>query len=333
MSFLDLCNGRTAEQLRREREHIEACRLEADMKGRWRESERILGILRQGSAGPSAAAQDLASIESWYQRVRGFAGTAEEEKPYTPNEWFIQRFPEEAYRYGAAFFSEALSKDPFQQTKFKRALINEDFFAAMLGGEKGLGHKIVYEEQSGFWFLDPKVDLFRLASPLKMELLLSNYLVKCLEAMGSRVDQTQFARDYLEPHLIKRIVEKSKVVLEVDSSFFNGEHAHSRILNGRVLSPLLINPPEEFIMSAFQPEEGCSVLVTDAYQEFLCYCQLGNFQRIKFKEFKEIAKELILERYQLGFRHDIRTAEGRQTHGWKHIRLIPESATKAIEAA
>jgi hypothetical protein len=70
-----------------------------------------------------------------------------------------------------------------------------------------------------------------------------------------------------------------------------------------------------------------------SYHSFLCYCQLGNFQRIKFKEFKEIAKELILERYQLGFRHDIRTAEGRQTHGWKHIRLLPESATKAIEAA
>ena len=49
--------------------------------------------------------------------------------------------------------------------------------------------------------------------------------------------------------------------------------------------------------------------------------------------FKKIARELILERYQLGFRHDLRKAEGRQTHGWKHIRLLPESATKAIEAA
>jgi hypothetical protein len=49
--------------------------------------------------------------------------------------------------------------------------------------------------------------------------------------------------------------------------------------------------------------------------------------------FKKIARELILERYQLGFRHDLRTTEGRQTHGWKHIRLLPESATKAIEAA
>ena len=332
MSFLDLCNGKTSAQLRREREHMEAYRLEADMKGRWMESERILGILRQQSAGPPAA-QDPASIKSWYQRVRGFAGKAQEEIPDTPNEWFVQRFPDEAYRYGVAFFSEALSKDPFQQTKFKRALINEDFFAAILAGEKGLGHRIVYEEETGFWFHDPKVDLFRATSSLKMELLLSNYLVKCLEAFGSRVDQTQFARDYLEPHLIKRIVEKSKVVLEVDSSFFNGEHAHSRILNGRVLSPLLFKTPEEFILRAFQPKEGCSVLVTDAYQKFLCYCELGNFKSVEFKEFKQIARELILERYQLGFRHDLRTAEGRQTHGWKHIRLLPESATKTIEAA
>ena len=76
-----------------------------------------------------------------------------------------------------------------------------------------------------------------------------------------------------------------------------------------------------------------SVMVTEAYQEFLCYCQLANLKNVEFKEFKRIARELILERYQLGFRHDLRTAEGRQTHGWKHIRLLPESAARATEAA
>ena len=294
-----------------------------------RESERILGILRQQSAEPL----DSGSIESWYQRVRCFRATAEEEKPSTANQWFARRFPTEAYRYGPAFFSESLTKDPFQQTKFRSALLNEDFFAAILAGEQGLGHRIVYEEDTGFWFHDPRVDLYRIASVLKMELLLSNYLVKCAEAVGVGVDQATLVADYRESHLIKRIVEKSKAVLEVDSEFFASKHGNSRILNGRVLAPSLFKAPEEFVLKTFQPKEGCSVLVTDAYQEFLCYCQLGNLKNVEFKEFKRIARELILERYQLGFRHDLRTAEGRQSHGWKHIRLLPESATKTIEAA
>ena len=115
MSFLDLCNGRTSEQLRRESELRESSRLQADMTSRWRESERILGILRQQSAGPL----DAGNIESWYQRVRGFAGTAEEENPRTANQWFARSFPTEAYRYGPAFFSDAPSRDPFQHTRFK----------------------------------------------------------------------------------------------------------------------------------------------------------------------------------------------------------------------
>ena len=76
-----------------------------------------------------------------------------------------------------------------------------------------------------------------------------------------------------------------------------------------------------------------SVIVSDAYQEFLRYCQMGNLTRVEFTEFKRVAKELVLEKFQLGLRHDIRTAEGRQTHGWKHIRLLPDPSGQAIDAA
>jgi hypothetical protein len=75
------------------------------------------------------------------------------------------------------------------------------------------------------------------------------------------------------------------------------------------------------------------VVVGEAYQEFLRYCQMGNLTRVEFTEFKRVAKELVLEKFQLGLRHDIRTPEGRQTHGWKHVRLLPEPTMLANEAA
>ena len=75
------------------------------------------------------------------------------------------------------------------------------------------------------------------------------------------------------------------------------------------------------------------MIVGEAYQEFLRYCQMGDLTRVEFKEFKPVAKELVLEKFQIGLRHDIRTPEGRQTHGWKHIRLLPDPSGQAIEAA
>jgi hypothetical protein len=36
---------------------------------------------------------------------------------------------------------------------------------------------------------------------------------------------------------------------------------------------------------------------------------------MRFREFKEIAKEAVYEQFKLGLRHDLRTLEGHQTHG------------------
>lgn len=44
---------------------------------------------------------------------------------------------------------------------------------------------------------------------------------------------------------------------------------------------------------------------SDAHQKFLCYCQLENLKSVQFKEFKQITRELILERYHLGLSHDL----------------------------
>ena len=46
MSYLDFERGVSAESLRRQREFEASERLKADMTERWRESERVLGILR-----------------------------------------------------------------------------------------------------------------------------------------------------------------------------------------------------------------------------------------------------------------------------------------------
>jgi hypothetical protein len=46
-----------------------------------------------------------------------------------------------------------------------------------------------------------------------------------------------------------------------------------------------------------------------------------------------VARELVMEKFQLGLRHDVRTPEGRQTHGWKHLKLLPDWCEHLGEAA
>ena len=91
--------------------------------------------------------------------------------------------------------------------------------------------------------------------------------------------------------------------------------------------------PEDFIHSSFIPKENEVVIVSEAYQKFLGYCQLENQTRVEFTEFKRVAKDLVMEKFQLGLRHDIRTPEGRQTHGWKHLCLMPAPSEQIVEAA
>jgi hypothetical protein len=104
-------------------------------------------------------------------------------------------------------------------------------------------------------------------------------------------------------------------------------------LNGRTLQPSDAASPEDFIHSAFTPKEDAVVIVSEAYQKFLGYCQMENLIRVDFTRFKQVARDLIMEKYQLGLRHDIRTPEGRQTHGWKHVCLLPEIPAQVTHAA
>ncbi len=327
MSYLDFERGISAESLRRQREIEAAECLRADMTHRWRESERILGILRTISSIPV----DIAGMDQWFSRVCKL-GSEMDHDNRTPNDWFQMRFPEAVRQFGRAFFNETRPNLHGAQVEIP-LILNEDFFAALLAGERRLGHRMVYCPSDGFWFYDPRVDAFCPTSDSKVELLLSNYLVKCGEASESFADTRLLFTEHRRPTVLNRILNKAKTVLDTDQRFFEGVNAARKHANGRVLKPATVSAHEDFIHNAFTRAEGGSVIVGEAYQEFLRYCQMGNLTRVEFTEFKRVAKELVLEKFQLGLRHDIRTPEGRQTHGWKHLCLLPDLSGQVIEAA
>ena len=151
--------------------------------------------------------------------------------------------------------------------------------------------------------------------------------------MWGNVDSKMLGRDHRRPSVLAAIVNRAKTLLEADPHFFDDAATPRRHLNGSTLQPLVAASPENFIHSAFTPKVGGVVIVSEAYQKFLGYCQMENLIRVEFTRFKQVARELIMEKYQLGQRHDIRTPEGRQTHGWKHVCLVPEIPAQVTHAA
>ena len=331
MSYQDFERGIPGSRLREWKEREERELLRQKMTSRWQESERILGILRAAGSVPEIPE----GVEAWFNGVKDYPQSgipAEQAGSWTPSSWFGSRFPEITERFGRAFFEETvvgLHGSPV----VRAAVMNEDFFAAMLGGEKRLGHRIVHLPGEGFLYHDPKVNAFANTSDEKVEFLLSNYLIKCAEDMGRNVDSKLLVKDHRRPAVLAGIVSRAKTVLEADPRFFEGKSGARRYANGRVALPANASASEDFIHTAFTRAEGASLIVAEAYQEFLRYCQMENLTRVEFTEFKRVARELVLEKFQLGLRHDIRTTEGRQTHGWRHIRLLSDSPAQVSEAA
>ncbi|MEI6714359.1 MAG: hypothetical protein WCO60_11450 [Verrucomicrobiota bacterium] len=297
---------------------------DALMRPLWERSEDILSILRRTTPNVTEVNDEVK--ERWYHRTQS-APTAPRslDFPYaeapTPENWFIHKFPVEARRYGAPFLFHSVVNG-LSHHALRPQLLNQDFFAAMLGGEKGLGHQIVYCPGDGFWFWDPTVEAFCQTTEAKMEILLSNYLVKYGEAFRTGLDVMYLYDKHRKPAVLKRVVTKAMAILEADESFFHGELGQPRYVEGERVLPQPVASPLMFIGSAVTRQEGSVMSASEAYLEYVRHCARSGQLKVTLTEFKSLAAKVLAERFGLSLRHDIRTSDGRQTHGWKNLKLV-----------
>jgi hypothetical protein len=215
MGFKEFDQGIPSSRLEKWRQQEANEQLSREMQARWKESERIQGILRLAGSPPEVTTE---AITDWFSTVKSQAALlchSERQQLWTPNSWFAELFPETRNRYGNAFF-EDVSVDPQRRQVTTPSVINEDFFAAILEGERRLGHRIVYLPSEGFWFKDTKLDAFCPTTDKKAEVLLSNYLVKCAENMGANVASKVLFLEHRRPSVLAGIVQRAKTVLEAD---------------------------------------------------------------------------------------------------------------------
>lgn len=247
--------------------------------------------------------------------------TAHESATNDPNQWFADKFPEQARQYGPAFM-EGTWNDADGLRRFIPAYLNEDFFAAILGGDKTLGHQVVWcPPEETFYFFDYRVDAFCPTTEAKLKLLLSNYLVRCSQNCRSFVDITNLMVRFRQDEGLQRIVDKAKAVLEADRPFFQGADGQRRFIDGKHVEPNEEPSYRLFVKQTIVREPAATVTLQDAFHRYFQFCRDHQMQPLTRQEFKGLIAEVIREEFNLGLRHDIPGENGKQRHGWFGVRL------------
>ena len=244
-----------------------------------------------------------------------------DENANNPNDWFAAKFPEQVQQFGAAFM-EGTYTDANGLKRFIPAYLNEDFFAAILGGDKELGYQVIwYPPEDTWYFFDYRVDAFCVTTQEKLKLLLSNYLIRCSQDCGSLVEVTNLVVKFRQDDALQRIVDKAKAVLEVDRLFFQGKDGQRRYIDGRHIEPDDEPAYRTFVKQIVVKEPQGKITVADAFHRYYEFCRSQGQQPLTRQEFKQLVAEVIREEFNVGLRHDVPTETGKAGHGWFGVRL------------
>lgn len=233
----------------------------------------------------------------------------------SPNQWFAERYPLQTKQYGAAFLQSVEEHQGWKLIRLQS--INQQFFAAILGGVQRLGHRVVYLRDSACFFFKDADGLFKPTTEQKLQTYLACLLMKCAEEMPATVDRQKLIVDYRTPDRLKQITYLARSILEVSNSFFDPKNGNIRI-----------NAPEShhsvarfFLVQTVQEAEQDTVTLNDLYDHYVSYCRSTKVDGVQRNEFKKLISETVREEFGVALRHDLRDDAGKWRRGWKGLKL------------
>jgi len=237
-----------------------------------------------------------------------------------PNSWFVSRFPEEAKLYGVPFL-ESLRVDQDGISHITPAYLNDNFFASIICGPNRI---VFFEPEEQWWFYDPVPGAFCPTTSAKLQLLLSNYLIRCAEDCGPLVDVTPLVVHFRKAEVLEGVVRKAKAMNLCDDLFFSGEHGNPRLINGRIIEPTDKPSYELFVERNLAPEHASALTVTDCFHRYYTYCKKHQIPPLTRSDFKSLMSECLREYFAIGLRKDVPSKSGKVTEGWFGIRFKEE---------
>lgn len=239
----------------------------------------------------------------------------------TPSEFFSARYPDISKKFGIPFLETKYSVAGHAD-RVRPVSMNLDFFAAVLGGDKCLGHDVVYYEAEGqFYYREPVHGWYAPTTGEKLKMVLSQELLRCAEALQRNVDfEMLFVHFRADEHL-QKVIAKAKVLNSCGDSFFFGPNARPRMVDGKLQNPNAEPPHLRFVEERIAFQEGAILLLRDLISCFEQYCSEKGLPAGHERKLRSDAYQIINKRFGLKLRKDLKNEEGKYANGWVNLAI------------
>jgi len=147
----------------------------------------------------------------------------------TASVYFAELFPDALKQYGAPFVEIRDVRSDGQST-VTPVSINVDFFAAALGGDRRLGHSVVYYEPEMAWYyMEPHLQLYKTSTSDKLMNLYRGLLQRAAQELPKENNVLNLCVEFRSDKNAKAVVNRAKSILAADASFFSATSANQRI--------------------------------------------------------------------------------------------------------
>ena len=237
--------------------------------------------------------------------------------PKTPNAWFVQRYPEAYANHGSPFLEVVETVEDFLEDVLPMGL-NYDFFAAVLGGRKDLGHHVIYLEGELAWYFRDSDGLYRNTTADKLTTLYRALMMKCAQDMPGNVHKLNLFHEWRSDRVCKVIIQRAKAILAADHTFFSPTSSNQRIRGPELFERLM----RVLCETMLEKSEGACLTVTQAYQVFCHLAQQRQLGTLKRSMFKATMQDLVRDVHGVALRHDVPDAANHHQQAWKGLKLV-----------
>ena len=238
----------------------------------------------------------------------------------TANQWFCAKFPVQVKVFGSPFL-EQTGLDHMGLAINTPLVPNIDFFAACLGGDETLGHRVIYyADELQFYFYDPADQLYHATTDAKMGNLYRALLARCAAEVKGEGHLAGVFHTFRLDATVKIVVNRAKSLLEADKAFFGVHSPHDRKVGPELHQRLA----KVFAGRLLEPHPGSILTVAQAFTLYNNFASTRKQDPIPRTDFKCMMAETIREAYDLGVRNDLMNAETqKQQCGWLGLRPVP----------
>jgi hypothetical protein len=240
----------------------------------------------------------------------------EQSQPTTPNEWFVQRYPE-AYRNHGSPFLELVEQMDGITSQILPVSINYDFFGAVLGGRKDLGQHAIYYELEMAWYFKDSDGIYKTTTAEKLMNQYRALLIKCAESMPPNVHKLNLFHEWRSDRVCRSIIQRAKSILASSSDFFGVDSPHQRIKGVELQERLA----RKFVEELLAVESGKILMLQDAYTAFCSLLKQRELEPMKRADFKALVAPLIRDEFQVSLRNDLVMNGKSGVRGWKNVKL------------